>query len=179
MPAKRCDTVTKGARARFGRRAGAEEELDELTNTFNAAREYILRESFAYSFIMAMLRAILALNNVEGYVRGRHINYFGTFEGQDVLRFFCVLYTVTSARVIDVFRGGEMTREIRASKYRCQRRRRRNSGCRRRFGGRRYVSRSRFATEEKFTGPPKYSRKRGPISPRSDRDAAAWLRSRA
>ena len=85
--------------------------------TFLAAHKYILRDSFAYSFIITMLRASFALNRVEGFVRGRHFNYFATFEGQDVLRFFCVLYTVTSASVIDELRGGEMTTEKRNAKH--------------------------------------------------------------
>ena len=90
---------------------------DELKETFLKAHEYIMRDCFVYSFLMTMLRAILALNYVEGFVRGRHFNYFGTFEGQDVLRFFCLLYTVAPAKTIDILRGGAMSRETRNARY--------------------------------------------------------------
>jgi hypothetical protein len=87
--------------------AAAAADVDVLTATFTAARPYISRYCFVYSFLLTLLRAVLILNCVPGY--GRNV-WTDSLEGMDVLRFFAVLYTISSGSVLEALRGGAIAR---------------------------------------------------------------------
>jgi hypothetical protein len=82
---------------------------DVLSDTFKAARPYITNFCFVYAFMLTLLRAVLICNNVSGY--GRHV-WDGSKEGTDVLRFFAVLYTISSQATLDALRGGAIAEDV-------------------------------------------------------------------
>lgn len=78
-------------------------DLDKLSEVFCSARCYIAENTFIYSFLMTILRAILILNGISTF--GGNI-WQGTFEGMEVFRFFLVMSTVLPNRALDMLRGG-------------------------------------------------------------------------
>ena len=80
---------------------------DELTLIFQTARCYIAKNTFTYSFLVTLLRAVLILNGI--FLFGGEI-WRGSFEAQEVFRFFVVLSTVLSSRVLDMLRGGSISK---------------------------------------------------------------------
>ena len=82
---------------------------DEMTTLFITARPFISMDCFMYSYFSYSCRHILHLNGVEGYVCGGSFIYCNTFEGEDVLRLSCMLYTTASSSTMDAFRGGAIS----------------------------------------------------------------------
>ena len=81
--------------------AGA--SADKLTSMFMLARPYIPDDCFVYAFMYTLLRTILRMNGLSS--NGRY-PWHGCRYGVDVLRFFLVLYTISSEATIDMLRGG-------------------------------------------------------------------------
>ena len=80
---------------------------DQLFLIFQAARPYIPKNTFTYSFLITTLRAVLILNGIT--IFGGLI-WHGSFEAQEMFRFFVVLSTVLSSRVLLMLRGGSITK---------------------------------------------------------------------
>ena len=88
---------------------------DEMTTLFITARPFISMDCFMYSYFSYSCRHILHLNGVEGYVCGGSFIYCNTFEGEDVLRLSCMLYTTASSSTMDAFRGERFLMAMRPS----------------------------------------------------------------
>ena len=73
---------------------------------FLQARPYIPDKTFVYSFLYTIFLSILILNGIIAPFGGRI--WSNSFEGQDIFRFCCFIYTVISSKVLDILRGGNM-----------------------------------------------------------------------
>ena len=102
-----------------GASSSSTQQPDELMATFLPTHPFLapMRDSFAHSILMCIFLSVLHLNGVPGYVFGGFFVFDRRFEGIDVLRFFCVLKTITSASVTNALRGGRVSREARSKKH--------------------------------------------------------------